>query len=309
MRIVLTGASGFLGCEVARQLVARGHDCAVLLRRDDLAQTRLAPLAGRVRIISGDLFSPESYRAALRPFAPEALIHCAWQGVAGADRNDIRQLDNIVATGRLVESAAESGAQIIIGVGSQAEYGQKPGPVGEEAAAEPTTLYGVAKLAAGQAVLNIAAERGLRAAWGRVFSLYGPGADGPWLVPSLIRAFLAEQAPELTSCEQIWEFTHVADAAAAIIALLESDARGLFNIGSGAPVRLRDAVLLLRDLTAPQIEPLFGRVAYRPDQIMHLEADMSRIRRATGWRPSVSLERGFAETVAWFRAKAAPGRE
>lgn len=306
MRIVLTGASGFLGCEVARQLVARGHDCAVLLRRDDLAQTRLAPLAERVRIISGDLFSPESYRAALRQFAPEALIHCAWQGVAGAARNDIRQLDNIAATARLVEAAAESGARLVVGVGSQAEYGQKSGPTAEDAAAEPTTLYGIAKLAAGQAILNMAAERNIRAVWGRVFSLYGPGEDGAWLVPSLIRAFLADRAPELTACEQIWEFTHVADAAAAIIALLESpEARGTFNIGSGEPVRLRDAVLLLRDLTAPRIVPLFGRVAYRPDQIMRLEADISRIRRATGWRPAVSLERGFAETVAWFRAKAA----
>ncbi|PWB80317.1 MAG: NAD(P)-dependent oxidoreductase [Methylocystaceae bacterium] len=306
MRIFLTGATGFLGAQTLGLLVERGHRCAVLSRREDLASTRLASLSGRIRVAAGDMFDVESYRAALRDFAPEALVHCAWWGVAGADRNDIRQLDNIAATGRLASAAVESGARFLLGVGSQAEYGRRSGAMRETDAAEPTTLYGIAKLASGRALSNIAAERGVRAVWGRVFSLYGPGDDGPWLVPSLIRAFLANRAPELTSCEQIWEFTHVADAAAAIVALLESPAaNGVFNIGSGEALRLRDAVLLLRDLAAPQIEPLFGRIAYRPDQVMRLQADISRIRDATGWRPNISLERGLEETIAWFRARAA----
>lgn len=301
MRVLLTGGSGFLGAETTRRLVETGRECAVLLR-GDIATTRLAPLAARLHIMSGDLFAPESYREALKRFAPEAVIHCGWRGVAGADRNDVGQLDNIIATGRLAEAAAEAGARILIGVGSQAEYGLLSGRVAEAAPTEPTTLYGVAKLAAGRALLTIAAERGLRAAWGRVFSLYGPGEARPWLVPSLIRAFAAGRSPDLTACEQIWEFTHVGDAAAALLALLDSDASGVFNIGSGEPTPLRDAVLMLRDLVAPGIEPGFGRAPYRPDQIMHLEADISLIGRATGWRPAVPLARGFAETVDWLQS-------
>ncbi len=271
-----------------------------MLLRDDIAATRLAPFAARLQRISGDLFAPETYRAALQRFAPEAVVHCGWRGVAGADRNDVGQLDNIVATGRLAEVSAEAGARILIGVGSQAEYGLLSGRVAEASPTEPTTLYGVSKLAAGRALLAIAAERGLRAAWGRVFSLYGPGEARPWLVPSLIRAFAAGRSPDLTGCEQIWEFTHVGDAAAALLALLDSDASGAFNIGSGEPLPLRDAVVMLRDLVAPGIEPGFGRTAYRPDQIMHLEADISHIRQVTGWRPIVPLAQGFAETVDWL---------
>lgn len=301
MRIFVTGGSGFLGAETVRLAVEAGHECAVLLR-GEVESTRLAPLAPRLRLLRGDLFAPESYREGLRDFAPDAVVHCAWRGVAGAERNDVGQLDNIVATGRLAEAAAESGARSLVGVGSQAEYGLLSGRVAEEAPTEPTTLYGVAKLAAGRALLAIAAERGLRGAWGRVFSLYGPGEARPWLVPSLIRAFAAGRSPDLTACEQIWEFTHVFDAAAALLALLESEASGVFNIGSGEPVPLRDAVSMLRDLTAPQVEPGFGRTPYRADQIMHLEADISRICRATHWRPAVPLAKGFAETVGWFRA-------
>ncbi|WP_166144866.1 NAD(P)-dependent oxidoreductase [Methylosinus sp. RM1] len=301
MRVFLTGGSGFLGAEATRLLVEAGHECAVLLR-GDIEATRLAPLAARLHAIRGDLFAPESYREALTNFAPDALLHSGWRGVAGAERNDLGQLDNIVATGRLAAAAADAGARILIGVGSQAEYGLLFGRVAEDAATEPTTLYGVAKLAAGRALLAIAAERGLRAAWGRVFSLYGPGEARPWLVPSLIRSFAAGRSPDLTACEQIWEFTHVCDAAAALLALLDHEAHGVFNIGSGEPTPLRDAVLLLRDLTEPGVAPRFGSTPYRPDQIMHLEADISRICAATGWRPRVPLARGFAETVEWFRS-------
>jgi nucleoside-diphosphate-sugar epimerase len=304
MRVFLTGASGFLGGEIARRLVAEGRDCAVLLRGGAIGP-RLAPLAGRLTLVPGDLLAPESYHDALARFSPDAVIHCAWRGVAGADRNDPGQLDNIAGTGRLVDAAAAAGARVVIGVGSQAEYGLLNGAAAEDAVSDPTTLYGISKLAAGRALLAMAAERGMRGAWGRVFSLYGPGEERPWLVPSLIRAFAAGEAPSLTACEQIWEFTHVADAAAAIIALLDCvTACGVFNIGSGAPVALREAVLALRDLVAPTIEPGFGRTPYRPDQVMHLEADISRIIAATGWRPVVPLRSGFAETVAWTLARA-----
>lgn len=295
MRVFLTGATGFLGGAIARELIARGHECAALARDAG----KLSPLAGNLPAVEGDLFEPESYRAALARFAPDALLHCAWRGVEGAARNDIRQLDNLPAAGRLVEAAIDCGARVVVGVGSQGEYGQKNGKISEVDRPEPTTLYGVTKLAAGNAMLNIAAARGVRAAWGRVFSLYGPGDDGPWLVPGLIRAFREGRSPDLTACEQTWEFTHVRDAASAFAALLETpDARGIFNVGSGAPVNLKRAVLMLRDLVAPSIEPRFGAVPYRPDQVMHLEADIERICGAAGWRPRITLEEGFAETVA-----------
>jgi nucleoside-diphosphate-sugar epimerase len=304
MKVFLTGATGFLGAEIARDVVLRGHDCAVLTRRD-IAGSRLAPIADRLSVVPGDFFDPASYREGLARFAPDALLHCGWWGVAGADRNDLRQLDNVAAAGRLAQAAIDCGATTIVGVGSQAEYGPKQTPIGEDDAAEPTTLYGVAKLAACWTFVNLGATQGVRAVWGRVFSLYGPGdEDGPWLIPSLIRALRAGEAPRLTGCEQHWEFTHVRDAARAFVRLLETpQATGVYNVASGAPRPLRDVVLALRDLVAPKIEPRFGGVPYRPDQVMRLEGRIDRIRAATGWRPEVSLESGIAETVAAFATR------
>ncbi|WP_442755303.1 NAD-dependent epimerase/dehydratase family protein [Methylocystis sp. JAN1] len=299
MRVFLTGATGFLGGEIARRLVARGHRVAALVRGGTKS------VAG-AEIVPGDFFDLASYREAMSEFRPEALLHCGWRGVAGAERNELYQLDNIVASGNLFAVAADCGARRLVGVGSQGEYGPKRGRISENNVAEPTTLYGIAKLAAARTLFNICAMRGVSGAWGRVFSLYGPGDVGPWLIPSLIRAFREGRPPELTRCEQVWEYTHVRDAADAMIALLETQtAEGLFNVGSSEPIALRDLVLKLRDMIAPSIEPKFGAVPYRPDQVMHLEADIERLRGATGWRPRIPLDEGLRETIAAFEREAA----
>lgn len=296
MKIFLTGATGFLGAAIARRLVARGHEVAALTRRDS---PRLAGI--RVRQVTGDFFSPDTYRGALRDIAPNALLHCGWAGVAGAARNDLAQIDNISASAALFAAAIESGATRIVGVGSQGEYGPKAGRIIESEPTEPTTLYGIAKVATSRTLATLAGLHGVNAAWGRVFSLYGPGDDGDWLIPSLIRAFREGRAPKLTRCEQVWEYLHVDDAADAFVALVETpDATGLFNVGSGAPSPLRDIVLTLRDLAAPDVEPQFGALPYRPDQVMHLEADITRISQATGWRPRIAFKQGLAQTLAAF---------
>lgn len=303
MRILITGATGFLGHAITRTLLERGHGCAALVRGEVVA-TRLAPLSQKLTIIKGDLFAPESYRECVKRYAPDALVHCGWRGVVGAASNDIDQFENVPAAAHLFENAVDAGARIIIGVGSQAEYGPRSGIVREEDLAKPSTLYGVAKLSVNLALAALAARRGIRCVWTRVFSLYGPGDDGPWLIPSLIRSLHAGKAPELTACEQIWEFTHVMDAASAHVALLECEAAtGVFNIGPAAPAPLRDIVLMLRDRMAPSIEPLFGKTPYQLDQIMHLEADISRIRAVTQWSPRVPIEQGLMEAIAFFASK------
>jgi nucleoside-diphosphate-sugar epimerase len=303
MRILISGATGFLGAAVAKEMAARGCVVAVMTRRA-LADSRLGAMADKLVAIRGDVFEPASYRMQVQDFAPDALVHCAWGGVASTTRNDLVQLNNVPATGALIDIAAGAGARIVMGIGSQAEYGPCDGPSAETFAPRPTTLYGIAKVAAGQALLQIARERGLRGVWGRVYSLYGPGDDARWLIPSMIRAFQSGETPKVTACEQVWEFLHVSDAARAIASLLDRDsASGLFNIGSGEPVRLRDVILRLRDLVAPEITPLFGAVPYRADQVMHLEANISRLRTATGWKPLVSLDAGLEGTVTAFTAK------
>ena len=106
----------------------------------------------------------------------------------------------------------------------------------------------------------------------------------------------------LTQSEQRWGFLHARDAASAFrLAITREDAEGVFNLGSYEAPPLRETVTALRDLVNPNADLGFGDIPYRPDQVMILQADISRL-EALGWRPQIGLQEGLSETVTWYNA-------
>lgn len=297
----MTGASGFLGSYLVADLLERGHGIGVLLRLANDAW-RLKDVRERLQVIPGSLDDLDRLDEALRAFAPDAVVHMAWRGVAGADRNSPVQAGNVTDTVALVELAARAGARMFVGAGSQAEYGPYDRAIREDDRAEPTTLYGMAKLAAGSMALRLCGQRGLRAAWLRIFSTYGPKDADHWLIPSLIQNLRSGHPMALTACEQRWGFLHARDAASAFRTVITHEtASGVFNVGSPEAPPLNETVMQLRDLVDPDAVLRFGELAYRPDQVMVLAADVSRM-IALGWNPQVPLDQGLRETVNWHDA-------
>lgn len=299
MRIFLTGASGFLGAAIAAETARRGAEVTCLVRPGS-GLWRLAPCQRQITVVEGDLENLEGLQRHLGEAEPQLVCHAAWHGVLGADRNAPLQDANVASTAALARLAAEAGAQAFIGIGSQAEYGPLNRIAHEDDPAAPTTRYGAAKVAAHREAAAACADHGLRFAWLRVFSLYGPRDHDAWLLPYVIQALLRGERPALTAAEQHWDFLHVADAASAAWQVASSRAEGIFNLGSGAAPRLRQTLEMARDLIDPALPLGFGEIAYRPDQVMWLQADVTRL-AALGWRPEIALEQGLRETVAWFR--------
>jgi len=300
-RIFLTGASGFVGAEVVRQLLLDGRDVAVLMRPSTNPR-RIQKFLGLCTVIIGDLRNTEEIHSALLNFSPEAVIHLGWDGVKGADRNSPVQMDNIVSSINLHKLTSQIGCRYFIGLGSQAEYGQLSGRIFEDASTHPTTCYGAAKLATGLALERSAVAIERPFGWLRLFSSYGPDDDPSWLIPYLIKTLLAGEKPSLTTAGQIWDYIHVKDVAGGIIASLDAQVCGIFNLGSGDGRPLYDIITMIRDAINPNLPLGFGDIPYRPDQVMHLEADIGALSAASGWRPTISLESGIAETVAWYRS-------
>lgn len=302
MRVFVTGASGFVGAHVVRVLAERGIETAVLVR-SATPPWRLAEPAVRHVPIRGDLADVATWAGELAAFGPDVVLHLAWEGVANTARNEPAQLGvNVAGTLALVDAAARAGAGAFIGLGSQAEYGRLEGRIDETHPTRPTTLYGVAKLAAGLASAVRARELGLRHAWLRLFSVYGPLDDGPWLIPHLVRTLVAGAAPALTEGTQRWDYLYVGDVAAALVAAAERPAvRGVYNLGSGRPRTIRSIAESVRDLVAPGAPLAFGAVPMRPDQVMHLEADARRFAADAAWAPRVEFADGLARTVEWLR--------
>jgi UDP-glucose 4-epimerase len=305
MRILLTGATGFLGSHFLRRMMREKMEGAILVRPgSDL--WRITPLPVPLQVIEGDLRSIEQVAGAIRAFGAEALVHCAWTGAGGRMRNDFAQVEaNLWPSLALLKVAMEGGCRTFLGLGSQAEYGPQNRRLDEGAATEPTTLYGATKLALCRLSGQLCRQWGMRFLWMRVFSTYGPMDDARegvpnWLLPTLIRALGRGEVPALTGCEQRWDFLHATDAAEAMWEVLRNgEAEGIFNLGSGEARRLRELVELVRDRIDPGLPLGFGQVPYREDQVMHLEADIGRLERVTGWRPRVALEEGLEGEIEW----------
>lgn len=302
MRALVTGATGFIGSYLAERLRRAGAAVAVLVRTGSPAW-RIEGLLPELTRIEGDLRDVAATEPAVRDFAPDTVFHFGWHGVPGAQRNEGEQIDmNLPGTLGLVRLAGRVGCATWIGLGSQAEYGPHNRRLNEDAPARPTTTYGVTKLCAGLLAERLAAASGLRFAWLRVFSTYGPRDNPDWMIPYVIRTLLNGKKPALTAGQQKWDYLYVTDAAEAAYQIAAApNASGVFNVGSGRAVPLRQVIERVRDLIDPTLPLGFGEVPYRPDQVMHLEADTTRLQQATGWTPRVDLREGLRATVEWFR--------
>jgi len=283
MTILVTGAAGFIGAQVARTLLARGARVIAPLRPGG-ARGRLAALIGAIEIIELDLEDRSALERALERSRPEAVIHLAWY-VNPADYLDSRaNLRALRFTGDLVELAIAAGCKKVVGVGSGFEYAPSTQPLRESDSVEPTSLYAACKHSAWLASRALARVAGVDLAWARVFHLYGCGEHPARIVPSVIRSLLAHQPIELTSGDQVRDVLHVADVAEAIVQLVEPGVVGTFNVCSGVPVKLRDFLLSIAEAVGPRELLRFGARPPRPSEPTFLVGNPAKL-RAIGWTP------------------------
>jgi len=304
MRCFVTGASGHIGSALTRALLARGCEVAVLVRpQSDL--WRIAGLLSQIKAVHGALGDLAQAREPLKAWQPEIVFHLAWSGVTGAHRNDPAQITrNVAGSLELFETVQQAGVSTWVGIGSQAEYGAVDGKLREDLSPHPVTAYGVAKHCLALLTEKLCEMTDTRFVWLRLLAAYGPMDDPRHLLPSVIEQLLDGTRPALTPGEQLWDYLYIDDAAEAICRLaLDTAASGVFNLGAGKAQTVRSLVEAVRDLIDPALPLGFGDVPYRPDQVMHLEAEISKLTRATGWQPQTTLAEGLRRTLDWHRGR------
>lgn len=295
MKVLLTGASGFIGSHVGAALSSAGHQLICLKRRtSDLRRCE----AFRDRAVWVDA-DAAGWREQIISQRPQSVIHCSWSGVTAAERNDWKlQAQNLNIFSDLLAIAEAVKPIRFIALGSQAEYGAIFGRISEQHPLAPDTAYAAAKLSCLNFLETFARQNHCSHAWLRLFSVYGPGEGGQWFIPNLIKQFREGQAPQLTGCEQRYDYLHVRDLAVGILAALrQPEAVGVFNCGSNTSVPLKTIVQLVRRFTGSKAEPQFGALPYRPQQSMHIEGDSSKFNQSFTFAPQISLEEGLREYV------------
>ena len=303
MRCLVTGVTGHIGSHLVRYLLEQGVEVAALVRPTTGNLWRIKEMFPRLHVINGDLTAIDEAATAIRDFAPDTVFHLGWHGVSSRHRSDPAQVtQNVYGSLKLLELAHGVDCKRWIGLGSQAEYGTSNSELTENMPTHPQTTYGVAKLCVGLLSQKLCEAYGIGFTWLRLTAAYGPMDDRDHMIPQVILTLLRGDKPSLTLGEQRWDYLYSEDVARVIWqAATTPEGQGIFNLGSGEAHSVRSIVERIRDLIDPALPLGFGEVPYRPDQIMHLQADISRLQKVTGWSPQVSLDEGLRQTVDWYR--------
>ncbi len=297
-RAIVTGPTGAVGTALCRTLAERGVRVYAVCRPDS-ARTDALPKHENISLVKCDL-ADMALLPSLLPEGGDAFYHLAWAHTIGAGRNDMKaQLDNIRYTLDALAAAKTMGCRVFIGAGSQAEYGRTEGALTPSTPAFPENGYGIAKLCAGQMSRVEAEKLGIDHIWVRILSVYGPG-DGPLtMISSVTSQLLDGKKPALTAGDQRWDYLYSFDAADAFSLLAEHGVGGkTYVLGGGMARPLKEYVCCLRDAVDPSLPLGLGEVPYAPLQVMHLEADITELKKDVGFSPKTSFEEGIRATVA-----------
>ncbi len=295
MKVLLTGAGGFIGSHVARELVRRKHEVHALVRPEsDL--WRVSDIESSLHIIHGDLVAPTFI---LQPAAFDCCVHLAWYVEPGKYLHAAENKDWVVASLRLVEMLKEVGCRRFVATGTCLEYATSDPPQGESTSTSPSTPYVRAKLELFGALQSI----GIDIAWLRFFYQYGPAEDPRRLVPAVINSLLRNQEMKLVPGDRVRDYLHIEDVASAVGAVADSKLTGAVNIGSGIPVTVREIALKIGEEFRRVDLLKFGAQPYAADEPHDLLADITKLREGTGWKPRYNLEGGLRQTIEWWKGR------
>jgi len=306
-RVLLTGASGFVGRCTLPALVRAGHEVHALARRS-------GPALDGVVWHEADLLAGCGVVAEVEP---ELLVHLAWYAEHGRFWSSPENVRWVECSLALLRAFVTAGGRRAVMAGSCAEYEWSAQLYPEDAPLRPATLYGAAKHGLHVVAAALCERAGVELAWGRLFFLYGPHEQPGRFVPSLVLALLrgdhslsetkftsVVQAMNLrpAHAEEIRE-AFGADAGQAVAALAASSLTGAVNVASGEGLALADLGRRIAALTGRPELLRIGALPQREHDPPSLVANAARIRTVLARWPPTPLEDGLRETVAWWRGR------
>jgi nucleoside-diphosphate-sugar epimerase len=312
-RVLITGATGFIGRHCLPLLTERGYEVIATNNRPLSPELKSLP---NVSWVVADLLDAMQTQQLIQQIQPVQLLHLAWYAVPGRYWTASQNLDWVRGSLNLSQSFAnlpEKAERRLVIAGTCAEYDWRCGYCSEETTPlNPRTLYGTAKQTLGNLLESWAAQTGLSMAWGRIFWLYGPHELPARLVPAVIGGLLQGRTVPVSHGRQIRDFLHVADVASAFVELLESTVQGAVNIGSSDPVSIERIInSIAQQIGRPELIQ-WDAVKVAEDDPPLIVADNRKLLQATRWQAEYKLDTGLADTIEWWenqlKIKLQPGK-
>jgi len=305
-RVLVTGATGFVGAHLAARLVAVGAEVHATLRESsDPWRLRALGVLEAVNLAICDLTEPDAVRRLLERVRPSHVLHLAAAVNVARDPELVPLVlaNNVQGTYHLLASAIAVGATCFVNTGSSEEYGDGRAPFRESDKVSPVSPYSWSKAAVTELCATLHRTRRWPLVTVRPFLTYGPLQTNDMLVPATIRHCLAGRPFPVTAGEQTRDLNYVEDIVEGYLlaATVPAAIGGVFNLGSGQEYRVREVVAQIAGLLSRPDLPQYGALPYRTGEAMHFYCDNSLARRVLGWQPHVDLAAGLERTAAWYR--------
>ena len=308
VRVLVTGASGFVGRWVASLLAEAGAELWVVGQNRKRLFEVLKAYSIPANEVIVDLGKSDVFREIYGKIKPDATFNLAAYGISRAESDEatmwrintdlVEEMVSVIARDRC---SRWQGLKFVH-VGSGFEYGCTEGMITEHSVPNPLSVYGESKLAATKKVQAMCRSSGLTGITARLFTVYGPGEYPYRLLPSLISAAKTGETLKLTGGEQKRDFTYVKDAAVGLLklGLMNSAAGEAVNLATGKLTSIRDfaeCAANLLDMKSSQLH--FGAIPYRKDEVWQGLVDVGFLKNCTGWTPTYSISEGILDTAQW----------
>ncbi len=304
MKIVVTGATSFIGRVVVRQLLQLSYEVIAVIRpQSKNIQALLTEVESveneKLTIVSCNLSSLDNCLEELGDYKDVyGVIHGAWDG-AGSNNRENREIQqsNIEQTLNVVKLAHRMGCEKFLFTGSQAEYGIVEGMTLETTQVSPISEYAKAKVEVERLAKELCKSFKIEYIHTRIFSMYGPG-DHPWsLVQTCLQSWKNKETIQLGPCTQLWNFLYIEDGAAALIHLLFESKGGIYHVASLDTRPLKDYVEEMYQVSGGKGSYCHGQRKPNAEGVVSLHPDITKILETTTWKPKITFAEGIYETM------------
>ncbi len=311
MKILVTGAGGFVGEYLVRRLLSNGHQVTAMGIGNGAFLDEL-----NVPIHEVDILDFDGVKSCMEATAPDAVIHLAAISNVGLswEKPGLTIDVNIHGTVNVLQALADvNPSAVFLSIGSSDEYGlaAKAGvPLTEDVQCQPQNPYSISKYCAEQMVLQLGKKLGIKVIHTRSFNHFGPGQAKGFVTSDFASQIAAIERGEqeavlsvgdLSACR---DFTFVADVVEAYALLIECDAAsGVYNICSGKARKMQEILDQLVSLSKAEIHVVKDPDKMRPSEVPYFVGSANKLKTATGWQPKYDFAHGMEAVLEYWRSK------
>lgn len=282
MKVLITGATGFLGSHLCDFLVKEGHQVFATYRSLS-SFDRCKAFKEEVVWINLD---NNELDEKLKNIELDLFVHAAWAGVGAKERDDWElQLSNFNFSRSMIDLAIKCNAKKIVCLGSQAEYGKHNSKTTENHTPDPDEAYGAIKLLTMRYLKEIASKENIEWYWLRIFSIIGENENNSWLLSHVTERLLCDKPIDLTEGKQIYDYLYINDFIDSFSKIIycQDNFSGIYNICSGKPTQIKRLLqMTAKKLSKPQSLLKFGALPYRPNQSMYVVGSINKFEMRFG---------------------------